>query len=193
MAVIAVFGGTFNPFHIGHYEMLKSVCELTFIDKVFLTPDRIPPHKKCDFLASDEDRIEMCRIAAKDFSKCELCLIEFEREGKSYTYDTVCALKQKYPNDTFYWVIGGDMLETLDKWYNSNELFNEISFIAFARGDFEKAQLNSEKMCSLGADIKLLDFQITDVSSSEFRCKGKPFMLPKEIYNYITEKGIYND
>ena len=110
MAVIAVFGGTFNPFHIGHYEMLKSVCELTFIDKVFLTPDRIPPHKKCDFLASDEDRIEMCRIAAKDFSKCELCLIEFEREGKSYTYDTVCDLKQKFSLFYFYLLLHLDAL-----------------------------------------------------------------------------------
>ena len=85
MANIAVFGGTFNPFHIGHYQMLEYVCGLKFIDRVLLMPDKIPPHKTCDFLASDADRIEMCRLVCEDFDKAELCLIEFEREGKSYT------------------------------------------------------------------------------------------------------------
>jgi len=193
MAKIAIFGGTFNPFHIGHYEMLKCICGLDFIDKVFLTPDKIPPHKKCDFLADDEHRIEMCRIISREFNKCELCLIEFEREGKSYTYDTVCDLKQKYPNDIFYWVIGGDMLETLDKWYNFNELFKNISFIAFARGDINKAKLDAEKMRKLGANITLLDTQITDISSTEFRNNKKEYMLPPKIYDYIINKGIYNE
>ena len=192
MATIAVFGGTFNPFHIGHYEILKCICGLDFIDKVFLTPDKIPPHKECDFLASDEHRIEMCRIISHEFNKCELCLIEFEREGKSYTYDTVCNLKEKYPNDNFYWIIGGDMLETLDKWYNFNELFKKISFIAFARGDLNKSKLDAEKMRMLGADITLLDTVISDISSTEFRCNGREYMLPTPIYDYIINKGIYN-
>ena len=66
MSKIAVFGGTFNPFHIGHYEILKYLCECPDIDKVFVMPDNIPPHKECEFLASDRDRINMCSIACLD-------------------------------------------------------------------------------------------------------------------------------
>lgn len=193
MSVIAVFGGTFNPFHIGHYEILKYVCELDFIDRVFLTPDKIPPHKSCDFLADDSDRIEMCRMVADEFDNCELCLIEFEREGKSYTVDTVKALNDKYPNDTFYWVIGGDMLVTLDKWYNWEELFSLVSFIVFNRADIQNFDNHLNKMRGLGAKIHLMEQTITDISSTQLRSDTAKELLPPNIYNYITEKGIYND
>ena len=193
MSVIAVFGGTFNPFHIGHYEMLKYVCELEFIDRVFLTPDNIPPHKTCDFLADDTDRIAMCRLIADEFDKCEVCLIEFEREGKSYTVDTVKELKKRYPNDIFYWVIGGDMLVTLDKWYNFEELFSLVSFIAFNRADIDNFYSYLDKMRGLGAKIHLMEQSITDVSSTQLRSDTVKELLPPRIYNYITEKGIYND
>ena len=67
MKTIAVFGGTFNPFHIGHYEMLKAICELDYIGTVLVMPDKIPPHKDMDFCVSDDDRIEMCRLVCEDF------------------------------------------------------------------------------------------------------------------------------
>ena len=101
MGFTALFGGTFNPPHIGHYEMLRALDSRRDIDEVWLMPDRIPPHKVCDFLASDKDRINMCRIMAEDFKKVKLCLIEFERTGKSYSIDTVRLLKQKYKERDF--------------------------------------------------------------------------------------------
>ena len=106
MGFVAIFGGTFNPLHIGHYEMLRALQKDPDIDEIWIMPDRIPPHKECDFLASDNDRIEMCRIASCDFSKAKLCLVEFEREGKSYTYDTVVFLRKKYPQKNFLFVLG---------------------------------------------------------------------------------------
>ncbi len=193
MSVIAVFGGTFNPFHIGHYEMLKYVCELEFVDRVFLTPDKIPPHKTCDFLADDNDRIEMCRLIAEEFDKCELCLVEFERDGKSYTVDTVKELNKRYPKDTFYWVIGGDMLISLDRWYNYKELFSLVSFIAFDRADISGFKTSVDKMMGLGAKIYLMNQKITDVSSTDLRNNTIKDLLPTCIYKYITDKGIYDD
>ncbi len=191
MSVIAVFGGTFNPFHIGHYEMLSNICELPYIDRVFVIPDKIPPHKTCEFLANDEDRIEMCRLVCEDFPKTELCLIEFEREGKSYTVDTVKALQQKYPNDTFYIVIGGDMLASLDSWYKWKELIKAVPFIAFSReGIAFDAHLNRLRL--FGADITVIDKKITDISSTELRAITMKEMLPEKVYNYIVKKGIYN-
>lgn len=192
MSKIAVFGGTFNPFHIGHYKMLKCLCDLDFIDKVFLLPDKIPPHKVCDYMPIDEHRIKMCEIICDEFSKAKLCLVDFQREGKSYTVDTIKALKKKYPDDNFYFVIGGDMLSTLDKWYNYEELIRETSFIAFERESIEGFNEELQKYKNMGADIVPVFVDIPDVSSTEFRNNLDKSLLPQKIYDYITEKGIYN-
>lgn len=192
MANIAIFGGTFNPFHIGHYEMLSAICDLNFIDRVFVMPDKIPPHKTFDKTVDDIHRKKMCEIACNDFSKAELCLIEFEREGKSYTVDTIKLLKQKYPDDSFFVCIGGDMLSTLDKWYNWQELIKSTSFIAFKREGLTDLDIAYKRLIGFGADIKILENSITDISSTQLRQKINKDLLPPRVYNYILEKGIYN-
>ncbi len=73
----AIFGGTFNPFHKGHYEIVESLNNDPDIKKILLMPDRLPPHKTSKYLIDDDTRIKMCQIAADNFSKCDLCLIEF--------------------------------------------------------------------------------------------------------------------
>ncbi len=193
MANIAIFGGTFNPFHIGHYEMLKSICKLDFIDRVFLMPDKIPPHKTCDFLASDTDRINMCGLVANEFSKAELCLVEFEREGKSYTIDTVKLLKQEYPNDNFFIVIGGDMLTSFDTWYNWKQLLTMVGIIAFQRDGINGFDGAVNMLNTHGADITVIDDAVPAISSTMLRTKIDKNLLPDNVYNYIIEKGIYND
>ena len=192
MAKIAIFGGTFNPFHIGHYEMLKALCDLDFIDMVLVMPDKIPPHKDFDVVVDDIHRQKMCDIVCNDFSKSQLCLIEFERDGKSYTIDTIKLLRDKYPDDDFYFVIGGDMLSNLDKWYCWQELIKQTAFIAFRRDGLEDFDKSLIKMKSLGANIIVLDDNITNVSSTMLRKKIDKSFLPRKIYEYIIQKGIYN-
>lgn len=192
MANIAVFGGTFNPFHIGHYQILKAVCELEFIDKVFLMPDKIPPHKECDYIVEDKHRQEMCKIVCQDFAKAELCLIEFERDGKSYTYDTINALKSKHPDDKFFVVIGGDMLSTLDTWYNWQNLIKITSFIAFKRKNVTDFDIAFKRLTDFGADIFVIEGDITAVSSTELRKYADKLLFPPKVYDYITEKRLYN-
>lgn len=195
MGLTAIFGGTFNPFHIGHYEMLSAVNDLGFIDEIFLMPDKIPPHKECDFLAQDKERIEMCRIIAQDFKKVKLCLVEFEREGKSYSYDTVMQLKENYPNKNFAFVCGGDMITTLNKWYRYEDLIKEISFIGFERSDIPKEEFYKkiDLLKKKGADISVIEKPITAVSSTQIRkdIEGNKHLLPEKIYKYIKDKGIY--
>lgn len=195
MAFTAIFGGTFNPFHIGHYEMLEELQNDGRIEKILVMPDRLPPHKTCDYLADGADRIEMCRIAAEDFSKAELCLIEFEREGRSYSYDTVVRLKQIYPDKRFTFVCGGDMIVTLDRWYNYRELIKEIPFIAFKRSDtdMELFEQRIEQFRRDGADITVFDREITAVSSTYIRSNitNSQNLIPEKIYRYIEQRRIY--
>ncbi len=192
MANIAILGGTFNPFHIGHYEMLKSICDITFIDKVLVMPDKIPPHKNFDAVVDDIHRQNMCQIVCDDFTKAKLCLMEFEREGKSYTVDTIKLLKGKYPKDNFFVVIGGDMLSTLDSWYNWQELITLTGFIAFKREGLNDFDISYKRLTDCGANIIVVSDKITDVSSTNLRKKIDKNLLPKKVYDYIVEKGIYN-
>ena len=192
MANIAIFGGTFNPFHIGHYQMLDALCNEEWIDKVFVMPDKLPPHKDCDFLASDLDRIEMCRIVCDDFPKAEPCLIEFEREGRSYSIDTVLLLKSMYPKDNFYFVCGGDMVASLDTWKSWERLIKETAFIAFSRKGTPDFENQVKRMMDLGAKIQIIDREITEISSSSLRQHLNKDMLPEKIYSYIVKRNIYN-
>jgi cytidyltransferase-like protein len=98
MKNIAVFGGTFNPVHIGHIEMAKAVSNLDFIDELLIIPDKIPPHKNPEFLASDEHRIAMCKLAFSGINKAKIDTREIYRGGKSYTFDTLCELKIENKN-----------------------------------------------------------------------------------------------
>ena len=194
MALTAIFGGTFNPFHIGHYEMLKALQNDHDIEKIFVMPDRIPPHKVCDFIAEDEIRIEMCRIICEDFSKAELCLIEFEREGKSYSYDTVLELKKRYPENNFSFVCGGDMLVTFNKWYKYEELLKELPFIAFRRSDTDNSSFDQsvKSLTDMGMKIVVKQEIIPAVSSTEIRgnfLKAKK-LLPQKIYLFLAERGV---
>ncbi len=197
MALTAIFGGTFNPFHIGHYEMLKALQNDSDIEKIFVMPDRIPPHKVCDFIAADEIRIEMCRIICEDFSKAELCLIEFEREGKSYSYDTVLELKKRYPENNFSFVCGGDMLVTFNKWYKYEELLKELPFIAFRRSDIDNSSFDQsvKSLTDMGMRIVVKQEIIPAVSSTEIRgnfLKAKK-LLPQKIYLFLAERGVYRE
>ena len=192
MIKAAVFGGTFNPFHIGHYEILSALCSDPFFDRVFVFFDRLLPYKTFDFFVSVVDIIKICDLACDDFKKAQLLLLEFERPGKSYTVDTVKILKKQYKNTEFYIAIGADMLSSLDTWHNSEELFKIASFAAFLRGENQSEFENDlKKMRSLGANIRVMNEKITEISSSELRKNIDKKFFPEKIYKFITEKRIY--
>jgi nicotinate-nucleotide adenylyltransferase len=195
MGQTAIFGGTFNPFHIGHYEILEALQNDEEIDEIFLMPDRIPPHKDFHILVDDEVRIEMCRIATEDFSKVKLCLIEFEREGKSYTYDTVLLLKERYPDKKFAFVCGGDMLVYFPKWYKYKELIKLMAFIVFKRTDtnMEEFDATIKSLSDSGMKIKLKDELISSVSSTAIRNNfdENADFLPKKIRDFLNKRGVY--
>ncbi|MBE6779560.1 MAG: nicotinate (nicotinamide) nucleotide adenylyltransferase [Ruminococcaceae bacterium] len=193
MSLTAIFGGTFNPFHKGHYEMLNALNECKAVSKILVMPDKIPPHKEVDFLATDDDRFNMCKIAAADFNKAEVCDIEFKRQGKSYTYDTVKLLKEIFPNDNLAFVCGGDMLVYFDKWYKYEELMKMLPFIVFSRTSTENTEFLSciEKFKNMGMQIILMDNEISNISSTDFRNFPAAKLLPEKIYNYIKERGLY--
>ena len=194
---ICVFGGTFNPFHIGHYEILKALQSDESVEKILLMPDRLPPHKTSEFLIDDETRIEMCRLASKDFPKCQLCLIEFEREGKSYTVDTVKLLKERYPHKDFAFAIGGDMFVSFKLWRKYEELIKMLSFFVFNRSATDPEEFHNvfEELTEEGMKIILKDDIIPAVSSTELRqeFENNKDLIPEKIYKFLKEGGVYGE
>lgn len=195
MGYTALFGGTFNPPHIGHLSMLKALEKREEIDEIWLMPDRIPPHKVCDFLATDDDRINMCRLLIAPLNKTRLCLVEFERTGKSYSYDTVTLLKQKYPERSFTFVCGGDMLISFDKWYKFEELLKAVPFTVFRRTKTDKDGFDAAvlKYGKMGMKITVCDDDVPAVSSSYIRnnIEKSRDLLPERVYEYIVDGRIY--
>ncbi len=189
---VAVFGGTFNPFHNGHLEIIKALISLNAFDKILVIPTNIPPHKNAPMLASGEDRVAMCRLALAGYENVEVCDIELRRNGPSYTYDTVCELKKQFDAD-IHIVCGGDMITTLYSWKNYSDLLKSAKFVAFRRIGVDNSEFDSavEKTLSDGGFVTVIDADITDVSSTEIRL-GKDNNLPDVVLQYIKEKGLYN-
>ena len=116
MRKTGIFGGTFNPIHLGHVRLGQMVLNDLKLDRIIYIPDNTPPHKSDKDLASGSDRLKMIELALKDCDNLEASDIELRREGKSYTYQTLLELKKMYPGDELFLITGADMFLTLDRW-----------------------------------------------------------------------------
>lgn len=197
MGIVAIFGGTFNPIHIGHCEIIKHLSNNENIEKVIIIPTKIPPHKETDFLADSTHRVNMCDIVASDYDNVEVSDIELYREGKSYTIDTVKALGEKYKSQKLALTIGGDMLVSFELWKDYREILNRCTLITFKRANVLKSEYDCviNKLKSLGAEIIEISADITDVSSTQIRAElfsnGASELLDKRVKQYILNNNLY--
>lgn len=188
---IGLLGGTFDPIHLTHLyiaNVAKETCEL---DEIWFIPAKQPPHKEQKKISLEQDRIAMLSAAIEHIDYFKLCLIECERVGVSYTFDTVAELNQKYPQYTFFFIIGADMVDYLPKWYRIDELIQRITFIGIGRPGWSLAPGHSYE-----SKITKVEGVPSNLSSSlirELREQGKSirFLVPEEVYQYIEEKQLY--
>ncbi len=195
MKKIAIFGGTFNPFHNAHYEVLSAVSESKLADEILLMPTKLPPHKQCDFLADEAHRLKMCALAAEHFDNVRACDMELKMQGKSYTFNTVSELKKSSDSEILF-VCGGDMITTFDRWYRYEELLQMMSIIAVRRRGTDNAEFDKaiEFLKAKGGKIFLLEITPAEISSSEIRRMKFGEMkkyIPDFIAEYISENGLY--
>ena len=127
---IALLGGSFDPVHYGHLQMAKEAMQVLKVDEVWFIPAKKTPLKD-RILTSDTDRLAMLKIALADFPQFKVNPIEMQREGTSYTIDTLEALRKQYPSYTFYWLIGNDQLEQFDLWKDPDRLVQLAYFVCF--------------------------------------------------------------
>ena len=199
MARIGIYGGTFNPPHIGHIRAAQHAVQALGLDMLLLIPDRIAPHKVIPSgTANPQQRLEMVRLAAKDLDKAKVLDLELKREGPSYTYQTIEELKQQYPQDELILLMGTDMFLSFMTWKNPEIILSHAALGVFYRGDRgEVAQIDLAKaqMEADGHTVYLVENPVVDISSTDLRrmlalhCAG-PF-LPDGVADYIRRHGLY--
>jgi nicotinate-nucleotide adenylyltransferase len=141
MKRIGISGGTFNPIHVGHLIIAEMARDMFDLDKVLFIPSGMPPHKNLGSVLSAEQRFDMVKRAVAGNPYFEESRIEIDREGYTYTVDTLKKLRELYGNDTsLYYIIGADVLNDLLTWRNAEEVFKICEFIAALRpGNDEEA------------------------------------------------------
>ncbi|MFC4320854.1 nicotinate-nucleotide adenylyltransferase [Litchfieldia salsa] len=187
MKHIGIIGGTFDPIHNGHLLIANEVlCELS-LDEVWFMPNHIPPHKVGKHLTDSIHRAKMISLAIEDHPAFFLQNIELERDGRSFTYDTISLLKEENTDTTFYFIIGGDMVEYLPNWYKIEELSKLVTFVGVKRPGF-----------SLYSPYNVHEVEIPqfDVSSSMLRDRllknrSTKYLLPDLVRDYIEENQLY--
>lgn len=197
---IAIYGGSFNPPHTGHVKAAEAVAENIKPDKFFIIPDYIPPHKKLDEGSpSPEQRFEMTRLAFACVQGAEVTDLEIDREGKSYTADTIEYYSNKYPDSELMLVIGSDMLLTFTEWYRFEYLLKRCTLVVLSRFGSDMSQLKSYADYLLkvfDAKIQIVEHEPVLTSSSVLRSViksgGNDPAIPAKVYEYIKDNGLYN-
>lgn len=196
---IGVYGGTFNPIHLGHLHLLEEFARRLSLDQVLLIPTHVPPHKAAPDLASAEDRMEMCRLALKGKPRLELSDLEMRREGKSFTVETLEQLHAQRPRDGLYLLMGEDMFLTLGSWYRPKTIFALAAVCATPRSldGMKKLQAKAlEYQQVYRAQCYLEDIPYLPISSTQVRQwagEGKPLqsLVPEKVAAYIRSRGLY--
>ena len=196
---IGLFGGTFDPVHLGHRYLAEAAVKEAGLDRLIIMPAKIPPHKADANIVSGKQRLEMCRLAFEDMSKAEVSDYELGLEGKSYSYNTVRWLKDKEPDSRICFIMGSDQLEVFDSWYRWQELLELADILVLSRED-ELAADELEKKAARITDIpgkvtviRVKPFEISSTKIREMLANNDDCScyLDKKVIEYIKSEELY--
>ncbi len=197
---IGIFGGTFNPPHLGHLLIAEQVYREFGLDIVWLLPVGSPPHKKT-WIASRKDREAMAGLIAAERDFLSLCTMELRRKGYTYTVETLRAFKKKTgPQDTLFYIIGSDTLFQLEHWKGFREVIGYTEFICVRRPGTDRQKLMemiAHFQKEYGKSILLSEFIGPDISSTHIRSAlraGLPIdgMVPQSLRLYLEGHHVYS-
>ena len=196
MERIGIYGGTFNPPHIGHIRAAAFAVQELRLDKLLVIPDRIAPHKQ---LPKDsptpQQRLEMLKIATAGLENIEVSDLELNREGPSYTYQTVQQVRQMYPDAKIYLLMGTDMFLSFHSWRNPELITQDAALAVFYRGDKNEVDAIKARVAEVEWEVELIENPVIDISSTQLRrmlvfgCADS--FLPQGVGDYIRSHGFY--
>ncbi len=193
---VGIFGGTFNPPHIGHLICAQEAHWQVELDKVVVMPLREAPHKRIEPDPGAEVRYELCRLAVEGDERFEVSRLEVEREGPSYSVDTLRELRERSPADELLLVLGGDEAESLPAWREPEEVLR-LAELAVAERDVKRERIREALAGLAGAErAHFFSMPQIDVSSTLVRARvavGRPirYLVPPAVEDHIERTGLY--
>ncbi|EGV38274.1 nicotinate (nicotinamide) nucleotide adenylyltransferase [Neisseria weaveri] len=201
MKKIGLFGGTFNPFHNGHFAIAQAFADEVGLDMVVLLPAGNPYHKEDPTGVSAQHRLEMTALAAEADERFAVSDCDIVREGKTYTFDTVQVFRQQFPSAELWWLMGMDSLLQLHTWHKWQTLVKQVNIAVAARQDSHLSQAPQALHAWLGnalqdGSLKLLQTPMYNISSTEIReavCTGRDTggVLDRKVEQYIRQHHLY--
>ncbi|MBN1636343.1 MAG: nicotinate-nucleotide adenylyltransferase [Deltaproteobacteria bacterium] len=206
---LGVFGGTFNPIHLGHLRAAEEVRENLAFDKIIFVPSFIPPHKDLYDVVEGHKRLEIVRRAISEYPYFDVSSFEIDQGGKSYSIRTLEHLRDTY-NATPYFILGQDAFDEISTWFDTKRLFSVAHFVVMSRPGTERKPLSKIMggiadtfqtdengfVNKLNKKIVYIDITPLDISSSAIRRMSKQgrsitFLVPPEVEAYIKQERIY--
>ena len=201
MKKVGIMGGTFDPIHIGHLILGENAYQQLGLDRVVFMPSGNPPHKKDrEGRASDEQRMDMVKLAIASNTHFKFSSMEMNEDGYSYTYLTLEKLNEKHPDTQYYFIIGADSLFDFKGWRNPQRICDACTLVVATRNHTSDEELDKaieDVRQTFGADIVKLNTENIDVSSHQLRdwiAAGKTvkYYAPDEVINYIKSYHVYD-
>ncbi len=191
----AIYGGTFNPPHLGHERVVSQVIEQLRPDRFLIIPNAVPPHKRMEEGSPTvRQRMEMCAIAFEEYDVV-ISDLEARRRGQSYTYRTLEQLHKTDPEDTFFLIIGSDSLLTFRQWRRYERILGLCIPVVVCRDREDEAPVREEVkrlMEETGCEIRILPFEPVTLSSTEIRETGRfEGTVSPGVLSYIRENRLY--
>ncbi len=183
---IGLFGGSFNPIHKQHINLIKNVIKAEGLDRLIIVPTSISPDKEHIPICLKK-KVKMIELAIKEINKVSVSLYEIEKGGISYTCDTAKYFKGMYPSDELFFVMGSDSANTFDTWNNVEDITDAFNLLVVMRKGHELINDNVERF-----NMKIVDVPAYKGSSTEIR-NGNLFLLPKDVRDYVIKNRLYFD
>ena len=188
---VGIFSGSFNPIHVGHLVVANYMLEFTSLDEVWFV---VTPHnslKRQEELLDDQLRLEMVRLALKEYEGLHVSDIEFRLPRPSYTVETLAALDKEYPGTEFHLIIGGDNWAIFDRWYEHKRILQQYGVLIYPRKG-EAVNVPPEYRDSVQVvNAPLVEISSTFIRESLKQGKNMRAFLPPGVYAFILERELY--
>ena len=194
---LGILGGAFNPPHTGHLVCAQEAVIQLELDKVQFMPVGHAPHRELEGDPGAEERLEMVELATADDERFEVSRLELDREGPSYTSDTLRGLREARPDDELFLILGGDQAAALPAWHEPEEVLARATVAVVERLSWSRNAIGI-KVSRLrgGREIRYLEMPLIQISSSAIRrrtARGQPirYLVPDRVAAYVAERGLY--
>lgn len=204
--MIGIFGGTFNPVHFGHIRTVLEVKSSLNLRELILVPCGLPPHRQQPDVSA-EQRFQMLKLAVGEYPGVRVDPCEIEREGPSYTLNTLQMIKRQWPDETLLLIMGADAFQHLDKWYGWRNILDLAHIIVMTRplcnlaerdwfSAFKMLQRPEQLLETVAGGVYCLSVSQYEISSTQIRdllAKNQAVghLLPKPVLDFIEQHGLY--